>query len=107
MLILCVAATLNHSLAGLSGLFNAPSTHIISILIRRCTAPLPLVRSVASQLRNAPATQSKDDVKPSQFVGNVLKPLKEYFGKGGYGEDLRDEVGGTWSRKVVEEVVAG
>lgn len=97
---------LQESLEDLSAMFNAPSTQIQQILIRRCTDPLKLIRSVASQLRTVPMSSTQKEPEPSHFVGSILKPLKEYFAKGGSGDGLHAEVGEEWSRRILAEVIS-
>lgn len=87
-------------------MFEAPATQIQQILIRRCTDPLKLVRSVASQIRaTAPATTQKQ-AEASHFIGSILKPLREYFAPGALGEGLEAEMSKKWIGAVVSEVVA-
>ncbi|KAJ9098237.1 hypothetical protein QFC21_004566 [Naganishia friedmannii] len=101
-----IDAALQESLEGLSSLFNAPSKQIQQILIRKCTDPLKLIRSVASQLRAVPMSSTQKEPEPSHFVGSILKPLKEYFTSGGPGEGLHAEVGEEWSRRILAEVIS-
>ncbi|KAJ9117561.1 hypothetical protein QFC22_004411 [Naganishia vaughanmartiniae] len=101
-----IDSALQESLQGLSSLFSAPSTQIQQILIRRCTDPLKLIRSVASQLRAVPTSATQKEPEPSHFVGNILKPLKEYFANGGPGESVHAEVGEEWSRRILAEVIS-
>ncbi|KAJ9114193.1 hypothetical protein QFC20_001709 [Naganishia adeliensis] len=101
-----VNAAMQQSLDALKMMFDAPSTQIQQILIRRCTDPLKLVRSVASQIRaTAPAATQKMP-EPSHFISSILKPLREYFAAGGLGEGLDEELSRAWIRAIVSEVVA-
>jgi hypothetical protein len=97
---------MQQSLDALKIMFDAPATRIQQILIRRCTDPLKLVRSVASQIRaTAPAATQKTP-EPSHFISSIMKPLKEYVGAGGLGEGLDEELSRAWIRAIVSEVVA-
>jgi hypothetical protein len=85
---------------------RAPTKQILSILTRRCTEVLKLVRSVASQFRAAPPKNKTDAIVPSHFVPNILRPLKDYFKRGGLGESLKEHNREQWTRIVLEEVVS-
>ena len=63
------------------------------------------MRSVASHLRALPAAQLQEAPKPSHFIPSAVKPLQDYFGKNGYGNGLKDQVGAAWSHKVMEEII--
>jgi hypothetical protein len=87
---------------------SLPSEHlqakIISILTRRCTEPLKLVRSVASQFRAAPAptlSSSSNSPSPSYYVPTVFKPLQTLYSSR---PPLRDTYGPTWSTSIAETV---
>ena len=85
---------------------QSPATQIQQILIRRCTDPLKLIRSVASQLRATTPAPSSKEPEPSHFIGGILKPLKDYFAPNGPGDGLSEECRHAWSENIVSEVVA-
>lgn len=101
-----IRSTFDHVLGSLDNLMKSPDSHALSILTRRCAESLKLIRSVASQLRTS-ATSSTNTPVPSHFIAAVFKPAKDYFGVGGVGEALKSEVGASWNRIILEEVVAG
>jgi hypothetical protein len=47
---------------------------LFAILVRRCSEPLKMVRTIASQLRTSPTPAS---VTPSRFIGDVFKPYHQ------------------------------
>lgn len=100
------SAAILQSLDALKSMFDAPAAQIQQILIRRCTDPLKLVRSVASQLRATAPSPSLKKPEPSHFVSSILKPLREYFAPNGLGEGLDEELSKAWSRTIVSEVIA-
>lgn len=88
-------ASLEPALSALAAVEGPVATQIITILSRRATESLKLVRSVASQLRTAgPA-----EIKPSFFIPTILKPVHQYFA----GVDLPD-VKAEWSKRVICDV---
>jgi hypothetical protein len=97
---------MQQSLNALQAMFDAPATQIRQILIRRCTDPLKLVRSVASQIRATPPATTQKKAEASHFISSILKPLREYFAAGGLGEGLEEGLNRDWTRAVVNEVVA-
>jgi hypothetical protein len=88
-------ASLEPALASLAAIEEPIANSIVTILSKRATDSLKLVRSVASQLRTAGPAEPK----PSFFIPAILKPVHQYFD----GVDLPD-VKPEWSRRVVAEV---
>lgn len=72
---------------------------IISILQRRCSEPLKFVRSVASELRAAPA---KPSLTASRFIPSVLRPLHAFLDARPALQAYRE----PWSRAVIEHVLS-
>jgi hypothetical protein len=103
---LLITATISRSLESLENMSSAPEKQILAILIRRCTEVLKLVRSVASQFRAGPPKSKIEAIVPSHFVPGILRPLKDYFKRGGLGDSLKEQMGEQWTRVVLEEVVS-
>ena len=71
----------------------------MTILTRRCTEPLKLIRSVASQFRAAPPKSTA--ISPSYFIPSVLRPLRELLSTN---DKLAAQYGTGWSTQVVDAV---
>ena len=72
---------------------------IISILTRRCTDPLKLVRSVASQFRATPSRNT--ELAPSYFISSILKPLQAFLTAH---PSLASKYGSQWSSNIIDSV---
>lgn len=93
---------INAATSSITSLVPSSSQQVITILIKRCSEPLRLVRSVASQVR---ASTKRVLSEPSYFVSDILKPLKTYIegpGKVLEGPDL--ELRNKWATEIVEDV---
>jgi hypothetical protein len=97
---------MQYSLDEFEAMSKSPASQIQQILTRRCTDPLKLIRSVASQLRATAPAPTQKEPEPSHFVGGILKPLRDYFAPNGLGDGLSDEWKQAWSESIVSEVIA-
>ncbi|KAK8853311.1 hypothetical protein IAR55_004015 [Kwoniella newhampshirensis] len=94
---------------GLGAHLALPTTHysekILLILTRRCTDPLKLIRSIASQLRASPSSStsssSTSNLQPSYFIPTVLRPLHSLFA---LRPVLKEKYGPEWSTQVFDQV---
>ncbi|WVQ84689.1 hypothetical protein IAT38_006844 [Cryptococcus sp. DSM 104549] len=79
------------------------SSKILLILTRRCTDPLKLIRSIASQFRAAPtpSTASSTSIQPSYFIPSVLKPLHTLFSQR---PALKEKYSKEWGTQVMDAV---
>jgi hypothetical protein len=73
---------------------------IVEILARRCSEPLKLVRSVASQFRATPAKLAEPQA--SHFVITILRPIHQVLDSRPL---LRSRYGASWSTRVVSQVL--
>ncbi|RXK37916.1 hypothetical protein M231_04805 [Tremella mesenterica] len=84
-------------------LLNLPSYSLIStllsILVRRCSEPLKLIRSIASQFRASPSSSTQPT--PSHFIPTIFKPLQELLNSL---PTLKEKYGCDWSSQVVDTV---
>lgn len=71
---------------------------ILAILVRRCSEPLKLVRTVASQLRSSKAAAAS----PSRFIDDVFRPYDAVF-DGDTG--LRDAFGLDRTQRTVDGIL--
>ncbi|PBK74315.1 COG complex component [Armillaria solidipes] len=96
---------LQRSLSSLMAMTPSMSSHIISILTKRCCDALLPVRSIPSQFR---ATSNKRmPTEPSHFVSSILRAVKVFFGLGtsnGAGTSLKDDFLPSASAEVFENV---
>ncbi|KAK0461470.1 hypothetical protein IW261DRAFT_1632659 [Armillaria novae-zelandiae] len=96
---------LQRSLSSLMAMTPSMSSHIISILTKRCCDALLPVRSIPSQFR---ATSNKRmPTEPSHFVSSILRAVKVFFGIGtsnGAGTSLKDDFLPPASAEVFENV---
>lgn len=96
---------LQRSLSSLMAMTPSMSSHIISILTKRCCDALLPVRSIPSQFR---ATSNKRmPTEPSHFVSSILRAVKVFFGIGtsnGAGTSLKDDFLPSASAEVFENV---
>lgn len=72
---------------------------IVSILSRRCTEPLKLVRSVASQFRATPNKTA--ETQPSYFIPTVFRPIHHVLASR---SAIRERYGEAWSTPVADHV---
>ncbi|KGB78784.2 hypothetical protein CNBG_4622 [Cryptococcus deuterogattii R265] len=87
------------------------TSKILSILTRRCTDPLKLIRSIASQFRASPAsstttttttsTSSSSTRQPSYFVPSVFKPLHSLLSSQ---PQLKERYQQEFSRQIADAV---
>jgi hypothetical protein len=68
-------------------------------LSRRCTEPLKLVRSVASQFRATPNKTAES--QPSYFIPTVFRPIHHVLDSR---SAIRERYGETWSTPVADHV---
>jgi hypothetical protein len=94
-------AILHESLTLVTSIVPSLSSQIVTILVKRCSEHLKLVRSVASQVR---ASTRKGPHEPSYFVLNILKELRAYLS--GPGKVIEVELRTKWATAVVEDVAA-
>ncbi|WWC64715.1 uncharacterized protein I303_107326 [Kwoniella dejecticola CBS 10117] len=80
------------------------STVLLQILTRRCTDPLKLIRSIASQFRASPSPGTNAQQKPqaSYFVPNVLRPLHTLYTS--Y-PALKEQYGVEWNNQILDTVL--
>ncbi|KAK4687993.1 conserved oligomeric Golgi complex subunit 2, partial [Tremellales sp. Uapishka_1] len=90
----------------LDGTLNIPidrfENRIITILTRRCSESLKLVRSVASQFRAAPSKSAA--IQASYFIPNILKPLQTFLDSR---PSLKERYGPQWSTTIADHVFSG
>jgi hypothetical protein len=108
-------ATLTQTLSDLSETFLPHLTnHIITHLIRHCSEPLRLIRSISSQYRSTSTSKSKPPTEPSYWVPNVFSPIQTFFASSsssssnpssGIGRRLRAEHGTPIARSVIKGVL--
>ncbi|GAA98396.1 hypothetical protein E5Q_05082 [Mixia osmundae IAM 14324] len=70
-----ISDTLEASLSDLTAIAPPLMLQVVSILAKRTSEPLRLVRSVASQVR----ASSKLSTEASYFVANILQPLRDFL----------------------------
>lgn len=78
------------------------SLQITTILSKRCSDSLKLVRHVASQVRAS--TKKGPPSEPSYFIASLLKELKHYLN--GPARVVEEELRLEWSKTVVDDVAA-
>ncbi|KAF7299420.1 Conserved oligomeric Golgi complex subunit 2-like [Mycena indigotica] len=97
--------TLRSSLSAMEATTSSMSSHIVSILTKRCCDALLPVKSLSSTLR---AMSNKTIPKdPSHFVSSILRPIKIFFGIGvghGPGSALKEDFVGTYASDIFEGV---
>lgn len=92
-------SVLRDSLTQTTSLVPPLSSQIITILVKRCSEHLKLVRSTVSQVR---ASTKRGPLEPSYFVGNILKELRNYVA--GPARVVEVELRTKWATMVVEEI---
>ena len=75
-----VAVAMSASLASITALAAPLLLQLVAILSKRCSEPLRLVRSGASQVRAAPRSAKAQALpEPSYFVPNILRPARAFL----------------------------
>ncbi|SCZ93005.1 BZ3501_MvSof-1269-A2-R1_Chr1-1g00545 [Microbotryum saponariae] len=92
-------SVLRDSLSQTTSIVPPLSSQIITILVKRCSEHLKLVRSTVSQVR---ASTKRGPLEPSYFVGNILKDLRNYVA--GPAKVVDEELRKRWATMVVEEI---
>lgn len=78
------------------------TSKILSILTRRCTDPLKLIRSIASQFRSSPTPSTPSSTRqPSYFVPSVFKPLHSLLSSQ---PQLKERYQQDFSRQIADAV---
>ncbi|KAJ7070166.1 COG complex component [Mycena amicta] len=97
--------TILQSLAAMTATTAPMSSHIVSILTKRCCDALLPVKSLSSTLR---AMSNKSMPKdPSHFVSSTLRPVKVFFGIGvgqGPGSALKEHFVESYATDIFEGV---
>ncbi|KAG7440047.1 conserved oligomeric Golgi complex component [Guyanagaster necrorhizus] len=96
---------LQRSLSSLMAMTPSMSSHIISILTKRCCDALLPVRSIPSQFRAM--SNKRMPTEPSHFVSSILRPVKVFFGidtGAGAGTSLKVDFLPSASGEVFENV---
>ncbi|SGY62387.1 BQ5605_C007g04684 [Microbotryum silenes-dioicae] len=92
-------SVLRDSLSQTTSIVPPLSSQIITILVKRCSEHLKLVRSTVSQVR---ASTKRGPLEPSYFVSNILKDLRNYVA--GPAKVVDEELRKRWATMVVEEI---
>lgn len=85
-----LAAALNTTLETLTSIIPSLLAQLATILSKRCSEPLRLVRSGASQVRANASKGNGKAPEPSYFVPNILRPAKVFLD--GHGKVLQESM---------------
>ncbi|KAG8897124.1 hypothetical protein FRB99_008430 [Tulasnella sp. 403] len=91
-------AVLKASVSALTELLPDIATQIIIILTRRCSEALSLVRSIAFQYRAM--NKKRDPTGPSEYVPNILQPVRQFLEQDGLAEFISDSDRKNWVTQV-------
>lgn len=98
------AAALNTTLATLTSTIPSLLSQLATILSKRCSEPLRLVRSGASQVRANASKNNNNNAtpEPSYFVPNILRPAKVFLE--GQGKVLQEDMKGNIMQTLFEDL---
>jgi hypothetical protein len=96
-----VQDVLKHVLSKAISVTRSTSSHLVSILTKRCCEALLPVRSIPSQFRAM--SNKRLPTEPSYFVQTIFRPLKSFFADGP-GLSLKEAYRSEYSQEVFKSV---
>jgi hypothetical protein len=94
--------TLENSLNSVTSTIPELAVGAIALLTRQASEPLQMVKNIGMTYRMS--SRKRDPTEPSDFIPNIMRPLRRFFGPGGPGEGLKSEYGLAWSEEVFNTI---